>query len=41
MSGRAPGDLPGAASAADALRAGSRDFPVLERQGWLAIEQAG
>jgi pantoate--beta-alanine ligase len=38
---RAPAIYRALRAAADALRAGSRDFPALERQGWRAIEQAG
>jgi pantoate--beta-alanine ligase len=38
---RAPAIYRALRAAADALRAGNRDYAALERQGWLAIEQAG
>jgi pantoate--beta-alanine ligase len=38
---RAPAIYRALRTAADALRTGSRDYAALERQGWLAIEQAG
>jgi len=38
---RAPAIYQALRAAAQALRAGSRDYAALERQGWLAIERAG
>jgi pantoate--beta-alanine ligase len=38
---RAPAIYRALRAAADALRTGRRDYAALERQGWLAIEQAG
>jgi pantoate--beta-alanine ligase len=38
---RAPAIYRALRAATEALQAGSRDYAVLERQGWLAIEQAG